>query len=114
MLKNIITRPVLATVISVILVLLGLVSLQKLPVTQFPDIAPPTVYVSGSYPGGNAESVTRSVITPLEDAINGVENMDYITSTAGSDGSFSLRVVFRLGVNPDQAAVNVQNRVAQV
>ncbi|RAJ77551.1 hydrophobe/amphiphile efflux-1 (HAE1) family protein [Chitinophaga dinghuensis] len=114
MLKNIITRPVLATVISVILVLLGLVSLQKLPVTQFPDIAPPTVYVSGAYPGGNAESVTRSVITPLEDAINGVENMDYITSTAGSDGSFSLRVVFRLGVNPDQAAVNVQNRVAQV
>ncbi|PKK35029.1 hydrophobe/amphiphile efflux-1 family RND transporter [Siphonobacter sp. SORGH_AS_0500] len=114
MLKNIIHRPVLATVISIVLVLLGLISLSRLPVMQFPDIAPPTIYVAGLYPGGNSESVTRSVITPLEESINGVENMQYIKSTAGSDGSFSIQVIFNQGTNPDQAAVNVQNRVAQV
>ncbi|GAA3924178.1 efflux RND transporter permease subunit [Chitinophaga oryziterrae] len=114
MLKKIINKPVLATVISIVLVLLGIVSFTKLSVTQFPDIAPPTISVAGSYPGGNSESVTRSVITPLEEAINGVENMQYMSSTAGSDGSFSIQVVFKLGVNPDQAAVNIQNRVAQV
>ncbi len=114
MLKNIINRPVLATVISIVLVLLGLISLTRLPITQFPDIAPPTIFVAGTYPGGNSESVTRSVITPLEEAINGVENMQYIKSTAGSDGSFSIQVIFSQGTDPDQAAVNVQNRVAQV
>lgn len=114
MLKTFINRPVLATVISIVLLLLGLVSLSRLPITQFPDIAPPTVFVSGAYPGGNSESVTRSVITPLEEAINGVENMQYMSSSASSDGSFSIQVVFRLGIDPDQAAVNVQNRVAQV
>lgn len=114
MLQNIINRPVLATVISIILVCLGLLGLTKLPRTLFPDIAPPSVYVIGSYPGGNSESVTRSVVIPLEEAINGVEGMQYITSTAGSDGSFFITVVFELGTNPDQAAVNVQNRVAQV
>ncbi|PMD90345.1 hydrophobe/amphiphile efflux-1 family RND transporter [Siphonobacter sp. BAB-5405] len=114
MLQKIIHRPVLATVISIVLVLLGLISLTQLPVMQFPDIAPPTIYVSGLYPGGNSESVTRSVITPLEESINGVENMQYIKSTAGSDGSFSIQVIFNQGTNPDQAAVNVQNRVAQV
>lgn len=103
----------LATVISIILVLLGLISLSRLPSTQFPDIAPPTINVSGSYPGGNSESVTRSVIIPLEEAINGVEGMEYINSTAGNDVFFSVTVVFKLGTNPDQAAVNVQNRVAQ-
>ncbi|MFA5044409.1 MAG: efflux RND transporter permease subunit [Paludibacter sp.] len=113
MLQKIINRPVLATVISIILVLLGLISLSRLPSTQFPDIAPPTISVSGSYPGGNSESVTRSVIIPLEEAINGVEGMEYINSTAGNDGNFSVTVVFKLGTNPDQAAVNVQNRVAQ-
>lgn len=113
MLQKIIDRPVLATVISVILVFLGLISLSRLPSTQFPDIAPPTIYVFGSYPGGNSESVTRSVIIPLEEAINGVEGMEYISSTAGSDGSFSVTVIFKLGTDPDQAAVNVQNRVAQ-
>ncbi|GAA4438565.1 efflux RND transporter permease subunit [Ravibacter arvi] len=114
MLQNIIHRPVLATVISIVLVLLGLISLTQLPVMQFPDIAPPTVFVAGTYPGGNSESVTRSVITPLEEAINGVEKMQYIKSTAGSDGSFSIQVIFNQGTDPDQAAVNVQNRVAQV
>jgi HAE1 family hydrophobic/amphiphilic exporter-1 len=113
MLNKIIKRPVLATVISVILVLLGLVGLQRIPMTQFPEIAPPTVYVYGTYPGGNAQSVIRSVITPLEEAINGVENMQYITSNASNDGAFSITIIFKQGVDPDQAAVNVQNRVAQ-
>lgn len=113
MLRKIIERPVLATVISVILVLLGLVGLQRIPMTQFPEIAPPTVYVYGNYPGGNAQSVVRSVITPLEEAINGVENMQYMTSNASNDGSFSITIIFKQGIDPDQAAVNVQNRVAQ-
>lgn len=114
MLQKIINRPVLATVVSVILVFLGLISLKSLPITQFPDVAPPTIYVSGVYPGGNSESVSRSVIIPLEEAINGVENMDYISSSAGSDGSFFITIIFKLGTDPDQAAVNVQNRVSQV
>ncbi len=113
MLKKIIDRPVLATVISVMLVILGIIGLTRLPVTRFPDISPPTVTVTGSYPGGNSESVIRSVVTPLEEQINGVEQMEYIKSTASNDGSFSISVIFKQGVNPDQAAVNVQNRVQQ-
>lgn len=113
MLKKIIDRPVLATVISVVLVILGLIGLARLPVTRFPDISPPTVMVRGSYPGGNSEAVIRSVVTPLEEQINGVENMQYIKSTASNDGSFSVTVIFKQGVDPDQAAVNVQNRVQQ-
>jgi len=114
MLSRIIKRPVLATVISVILVLLGIIGLLRIPMTKFPEIAPPTVFVSGTYPGANAESVIRSVVTPLEQAINGVENMQYMTSSAANDGSFSITVIFKQGVDPDQAAVNVQNRVAQI
>lgn len=114
MLNKIIQRPVLATVISVILVILGIVGLSRLPVTQFPDIAPPSVVVSASFPGGNAATVLRAVVTPLEEAINGVENMTYIQSNAGNDGTASVTVFFKLGTDPDQAAVNVQNRVAQV
>ncbi|MDJ1493112.1 efflux RND transporter permease subunit [Cytophagaceae bacterium DM2B3-1] len=113
MLKNIIDRPVLATVISVVFVILGLIGLLRLPITRFPDISPPTVMVSGSYPGGNSEAVLRSVVTPLEEQINGVENMQYISSSASNDGSFSIRIIFKQGVDPDQAAVNVQNRVQQ-
>lgn len=113
MLKKIIDRPVLATVISVLLLILGLIALTRLPVTRFPDIAPPTVMVSGSYPGGNSEAVIRSVVTPLEEQINGVENMQYIKSNASNDGTFSISVIFKQGVDPDQAAVNVQNRVQQ-
>lgn len=113
MLKNIIDKPVTATVISVVLLILGVIGLTRLPVTRFPDISPPTVMVSGSYPGGNSEAVIRSVVTPLEEQINGVENMQYIKSTASNDGSFSITVIFKQGVNPDQAAVNVQNRVQQ-
>ncbi|MFD2968627.1 efflux RND transporter permease subunit [Sphingobacterium bambusae] len=113
MLKKIIDRPVFATVISVVIVILGVIGMISLPITRFPDIAPPTVMVSGSYPGGNSEAVIRSVVTPLEEQINGVENMQYITSTASNDGTFSVRIVFKQGVDPDQAAVNVQNRVQQ-
>ncbi|KFF10957.1 efflux RND transporter permease subunit [Chryseobacterium soli] len=114
MLKKIIKRPVLATVISVLLVILGIVGMLNLPITKFPDIAPPTVMVTAAYPGANAETIARSVAPPLENAINGVENMDYITSTASNDGTLSITVIFKLGTDPDQAAINVQNRVAQV
>jgi HAE1 family hydrophobic/amphiphilic exporter-1 len=113
MLKKFIERPVLATVVSIILVLLGLLSLATLPVTQFPDIAPPCVAVTASYPGANAEVVARSVATPIEEAVNGVENMTYMTSTSNNDGSMTLNVYFKLGTDPDLAAVNVQNRVAK-
>lgn len=114
MLKKIIHRPVLATVISVVLVILGIVGLTQLPVAQFPDIAPPSVVVMANYPGGNAETVLKSVVTPLEEVINGVENMTHIESTASNDGTAMITVFFDLATDPDQAAVNVQNRVAQV
>lgn len=114
MFKTIIKRPVFATVISILLVILGLVGINSLPVTKFPDIAPPVVSVRTIYPGANAETIARSVAPPLENAINGVENMDYITSTASNDGSLSISVIFKVGTDPDQAAINVQNRVAQV
>lgn len=113
MLKKFIDRPVLATVISIIIVILGVLGLSRLAITRFPDIAPPTVSVWGSFPGGNSETVIRSVVTPLEEQINGVEDMEYMRSTASNDGSFSITIVFKQGVNPDQAAVNVQNRVQQ-
>ncbi|NTU58349.1 MAG: efflux RND transporter permease subunit [Chlorobiaceae bacterium] len=113
MFERFISRPVLATVISVILVLLGLVSMTQLSITRFPDIAPPSVSVSASYPGASAETVGRTVAPPLEEAINGVENMTYMTSTSSNDGSLSINVFFKQGTNPDQASVNVQNRVAQ-
>ena len=113
MFERFITRPVLATVISVILVILGVVGMTQLPITRFPDIAPPSVTVTASYPGASAETVGRSVAPPLEEAINGVENMIYMTSTSANDGSLSINVFFKQGTNADQAAVNVQNRVAQ-
>ncbi|MDW9381148.1 efflux RND transporter permease subunit [Chryseobacterium sp. JV558] len=113
MLKKIIDRPVLATVISLIIVILGIIGLNQLAVTRFPDISPPTITVSGSYPGGNSETVIRSVVTPLEEQINGVEDMEYMKSSASNDGTFSISIIFKQGVNADQAAVNVQNRVQQ-
>lgn len=113
MLKKFIERPVLSTVISVLLVLLGIISLISLPITQFPDIAPPTVQVTASYPGANAEVVARSVATPIEEAVNGVEDMTYMTSNSSNDGSMSLNVYFKQGTDPDIAAVNVQNRVSK-
>ena len=107
-----IKRPVLSTVISILIVLLGFIGLASLPIEQYPDIAPPTVVVYTSYPGADAETVKNSVIVPLEESINGVEGMDYISSTASS-GSASIQVLFRQGMNADMCAVNVQNRVSQ-
>ena len=109
---NFIKRPVLSTVISILIVLLGIIGLVSLPIEQYPNIAPPTVAVWTSYPGADAETVKNSVITPLEESINGVEGMDYISSTAGA-GSAQISVLFRQGMNADMCAVNVQNRVQQ-
>src|SRR3954470_4863154 len=113
MFKIFLNRPVLATVISILLVILGVLGLTKLPLQQFPDIAPPAVQVVAVYPGANAETVLRSVAPSLEESINGVENMSYMSSTASNDGSLVITVFFKQGTNPDQAAVNVQNRVTQ-
>ena len=113
MLKKFIERPVLSTVISVLLVILGVLGLINLPISQYPDIAPPTVQVSAAYSGANADVVLKSVIVPLEEQINGVENMTYMTSSASNDGSASISVYFKVGTNPDLAAVNVQNRVSR-
>jgi len=113
MFKRFIERPVLATVISILLVIVGVISLTKLPLERFPDIAPPSVLVSAVYPGANAETILRSVTPSLEEAINGVEDMTYMTSTASNDGTLSITVYFKQGTNPDLAAVNVQNRVSQ-
>ena len=113
MLQKFIERPVLSTVISILLVIVGVLGLTKLPLERFPDIAPPAVLVSAVYPGANAETILRSVTPSLEEAINGVENMTYMTSTASNDGTLGITVYFKQGTNPDQAAVNVQNRVTQ-
>jgi len=113
MIKRFIERPVLSTVVSIILLLLGGLALYTLPITLFPDIAPPSVVVTANYPGANAEVVARSVAVPLEEAINGVENMTYMTSNSSNDGSMTLTVYFKQGTNPDIASVNVQNRVAK-
>ncbi|HLW41561.1 MAG TPA: efflux RND transporter permease subunit [Flavobacterium sp.] len=113
MLKSIITRPILSAVISIILVLLGLIGSQLLSITRFPEIAPPSVTVSLSYPGASAETVAESVLLPIEEAINGVDGMTYISSKASNSGSGTIVVNFEAGVNPDQASVNVQNRVSR-
>ncbi|MBC8085059.1 MAG: efflux RND transporter permease subunit [Hymenobacter sp.] len=112
MLKVFIERPVLSTVISVVIVLLGLLGLLALPIAQYPDISPPTVQVSASYGGASADVVQKSVIIPLEEQINGVEGMTYMTSSATNEGGATIQVYFKVGTNGDQAAVNVQNRVA--
>ena len=109
---NFIKRPVLSTVISIVIVLLGFIGLVSLPIEQYPNIAPPNIVVIASYPGADAETVKNAVVTPLEESINGVEGMDYVTSTA-SPGSGMIQVMFRQGMNPDMCAVNVQNRVSQ-
>ena len=111
-LDKFINRPVLSTVISILIVILGIIGLATLPVTQYPDIAPPTVSVRATYTGANAQTVLNSVIAPLEDQINGVENMMYITSTASNNGSADISIYFNQGTDPDMAAVNVQNRVS--
>ncbi|HEY4290518.1 MAG TPA: efflux RND transporter permease subunit [Puia sp.] len=113
MLKRFIERPVLSTVLSIILLLLGLISLFSLPITLFPEIAPPSVQVTAVYPGANAEVVARTVAVPIEEAVNGVENMSYMTSNSSNDGSMNLTIFFKQGTNPDIDAVNVQNRVSK-
>jgi hydrophobic/amphiphilic exporter-1 (mainly G- bacteria), HAE1 family len=113
MLKKFIERPVLSTVVSIILLILGGLSIFTLPISLFPDIAPPSVLVTATYPGANAEVVARSVATPLEEAINGVENMTYMVSNSSNDGTMSLTVYFKQGTSADIAAVNVQNRVSK-
>lgn len=113
MFKKFIEKPVLSTVISIIIVILGILGLITLPISQYPDIAPPTVQVSASYQGANADVVMNSVVVPLEEQINGVEDMTYMTSTASNDGTATITINFKLGTNPDLAAVNVQNRVSR-
>ncbi|MDD7888142.1 efflux RND transporter permease subunit [Flavivirga sp. 57AJ16] len=113
MLKTFIERPVLSTVISIIIVMLGVISITSLPIEEYPDIAPPTIMVTASYPGANAKTVLESVVTPIEEQINGVEGMTYITSTASNNGSAEITVFFDQEMDADIAAVNVQNRVAR-
>lgn len=111
-LQKFIDRPILSMVISVVILVAGLIGLYALSVEQYPDIAPPTIRVSTTYSGANAEAVQKSVIVPLEEAINGVENMTYMTSTASNTGSAEITVYFKQGADPDMAAVNVQNKVS--
>ncbi|MFH5884967.1 efflux RND transporter permease subunit [Halalkalibaculum sp. DA3122] len=113
MIKRFIERPVLSTVISIIIVILGFLGYNALPVSLYPEIAPPTIQVTATYPGANAETVLNSVVAPLEEQINGVEGMTYMSSTASNNGRAQIQVFFDLGTDPDIAAVNVQNRVAQ-
>lgn len=111
-LDRFINRPVLSTVISIIIVILGVIGLVTLPIEQYPDIAPPTVSVSASYTGANAQTTLNSVVVPLEEAINGVENMDYMSSSASNTGDAIITITFKQGTDPDMAAVNVQNKVS--
>ncbi len=112
-LKTFIDRPILSCAISVLILILGIIGLSNLPMEQYPDIAPPTIMVSTTYTGANAETVLKSVIAPLEEAINGVENMTYMTSTATNTGSASITVYFAQGTDPDMATVNTKNRVSE-
>ena len=112
-LDRFINRPVLSTVISIFIVIFGLLGLVSLPIEQYPDIAPPTIRISTTYTGANAQTVLNSVIAPIEEQVNGAENMDYMVSTATNNGSASIEVHFKQGTDPDMAAVDVQNRVAK-
>ena len=112
-LDRFINRPVLSTVISILIVILGFLGLISLPVTQYPDIAPPTVSVRATYTGANAQTVLNSVIAPLEDQINGVENMMYMSSNASNNGSADISIYFKQGTDPDMAAVNGTRFVAR-
>src|SRR5215831_17113184 len=105
-------RPVFATVISVVIVIIGLVALMKLPIAQYPEIAPPTITVTASYPGANARVVSETVAAPIEQEVNGVENMIYMSSRCTNDGQLTLDVTFKLGTPLDMAQVLVQNRVS--
>ena len=110
--KFFIDRPIFATVLAVLMVLAGILTVKTLPIAQYPDITPPTVMVSASYPGANAATVARTVGVPIEQQVNGVENMLYMSSNSSDDGSYSLTITFRNGTDVDQAAVDVQNRIS--
>ena len=110
---NFIKRPVLSTVVSIFFVLLGTIGIISLPIEQYPDVAPPTISVSTTYTGADAQTVLNSVIAPIEEQINGAEGMTYIQSTATNTGSATITVYFEQGFDPDMAAVDVQNRVAK-
>src|SRR5687767_10558815 len=107
-----IDRPIFASVLAIVIVVTGLVAIPFLPISQFPDITPPQVVVTAIYPGASAQVVEQTVTTPIEQQVNGVENMIYMSSRSGSDGTMSLSVTFKVGTDLDIAAVNVQNRVA--
>ena len=111
--KTFIDRPLLSGVISVFIVILGVISIFSLPIEKYPDIAPPTISIWATYPGASAEALQKSVIAPLEESINGVENMIYMTSSASNNGTAEIKVYFKQGSNADMAAVNVQNRISQ-
>ena len=113
MIKSFINRPVLSTVVSIMIVILGILGIISLPISQYPDIAPITVSISANYGGANAETVLKSVVIPIEEQVNGVENMDYISSSASNSGSANITVYFKQGTNGDIAAVNVQNAVSR-
>jgi len=110
--KTFINRPIMTVMLSVIIVIIGFIGLLSIPIEQYPDIAPPTVKVSATYTGANAETIMKSVVTPLESSINGVENMQYMTSTAANNGTCTITIYFKQGSDPNMAVVNVQNRVA--
>src|ERR1700674_2346008 len=107
-----IDRPIFASVVSIVIVILGAVAFARLPVAQYPEIAPPIINISGQYPGASAEVVSSTVVAPIEEQINGVENMLYVSSNSTGDGRFSIAVTFDIGTNLDIAQVQVQNRVA--
>ena len=108
-----IDRPVFATVLAILMILVGVVTVKTLPIAQYPDITPPTVQVSASYPGADAQTVAEAIGEPIEQSVNGVEGMLYMSSNSGSDGSYNLRITFRNGIDIDDAAVKVQNLVSQ-
>jgi len=112
MFQKFIRRPVLAIVVSLVIVFIGILSLFNLPITQFPSISPPKVNVVADYPGANNELMIKSVLIPLEQALNGVPGMKYIESDAGNDGEGEINIVFKLGTDPNVDAINVQNRVS--
>src|SRR5436305_13458141 len=107
-----IDRPIFATVLSIVIVIVGTVALTQLPIAQYPEVAPPTITVTPNYPGANAKVVADTVAAPIEQEVNGVENMTYMSSTSSADGSYSLTITFEIGTNLDNAQVLVQNRMA--